>query len=217
VPAPVIDFYRAAGFDAAALEALRQRGYGNFRKIVGEVPRSFNRIGDGDNLKIGGRRWSVRVGRGHSPEHACLYCPELGVLISGDQILPKISPHIGVYPSEPEANPLRQYLTSLDRFRDLPADTLVLPSHKDPFVNAGPRLDALAVHHRDRLDRLAGALTEPRTAAETMPVLFRRVITADSIFLAIAEALAHLNHLIAEGRAVRERGADGVDRYRLAA
>ena len=217
VPAQVIGFDRAAGFDATALDQLRQRGYGNFRKGVREVPRTFRRIADGDHLKIGGRRWSVRVGRGHSPEHACLYCPELDVLISGDQILPKISPHIGVYPGEPEANPLRQYLASLDRFRDLPATTLVLPSHRDPFVNAGPRLDALLVHHRERLDRLTDALSEPCTAAETMPALFRRAINGDNMFLAIAEALAHLNYLMAEGRVGRERGADGVDRYRLAA
>lgn len=215
VPAQVVDFYRAAGFNSELLETLRRRGYGNFRKGVREVPRSFRRISDGDSLAIGGRRWSVRVGRGHAPEHACLYCPELGVLISGDQILPKISPHIGVYPNEPDADPLRQYLASLDRFRDLPADTLVLPSHKEPFIGPGPRLDGLAAHHRARLDRLTGVLAEPCTAAEIMPSLFRRELTGDSIFLAIAETLSHLNYLMNEGQVARERGGDGADRYRL--
>ena len=73
------------------------------------------------------------VGRGHAPEMLCLFSPEHNVLIAGDQVLPKISPNVSVWPSEPEANPLAEFLDSLASFRQLPADCLVLPSHGLPF------------------------------------------------------------------------------------
>jgi glyoxylase-like metal-dependent hydrolase (beta-lactamase superfamily II) len=216
-PQSVVDFYYRAGFGEEALERIRSGGYGHYRKGVTPIPESYRRIRDGEAIEIGGRAWRVVVGRGHAPEHACLYCRELGVMISGDQILPKITPHIGVYPGEPEADPLEEYLESLPRFREIPEGTLVLPSHKDPFVGLHRRLQELIEHHEQRLDRVLGACAEPLTVLETLPHLFNRELDPFMTVMATGESLAHLNYLLEQGRMVREYGADGIYRYRRAA
>lgn len=217
VPVYVLDFYRRIGFGEAALDAFRERGFNNFARQVEPIPSQFVRIAEADRIDIGGRQWQVIIGRGHSHEHASLYCAELGVLISGDMVLPKISPHIGVYPGEPEANPLKLFLGSLDSFRHLPADTLVLPSHGDPFVGLHTRLDQLVQHHDVRLTALKAFCTEPRTALDTVPVLFKRQLDLKHTFMAIGESLAHLHYLVADGSLERFAGADGVHRYRRTA
>lgn len=217
VPEYVIDFYRRIGFNDQAMAAFRERGFNNFARSVEPIPSQFIRISEGDRFDIGGREWQVIVGRGHSHEHASLYCAEIGVLISGDMVLPKISPHIGVYPAEPEANPLKLFLGSLDSFRHLPTDTLVLPSHGDPFVGLHTRLDQLVAHHDQRLAALRAFCAEPRTALDTVPVLFKRQLDLKHTFMAIGEALAHLHYLVADGSLQRVTGPDGVDRYRRTA
>lgn len=203
LPAPpeaAVEFYRRGGFVAEELAGYRKRPYDRFSEVVAPLPAGFTRIEDDQALSIGGRIWRVMVGRGHSPEHACLYCPELDLLISGDQILPRITPHIGVYPMEPEANPLRYYLNSLGGFRGLPRDTLVLPAHGDPFRNLSARLDQIGLHHHERLKALLSALSRPSTVVEILPVLFRRDHSGEHRFLAHGEALAHLHWLLGEGQ-----------------
>ena len=213
VPDEVLQFYHRAGFDDAMLADYRARGYNRFAKAVWQIPRAIHRLTNGDEITLGGQTWRVIVGRGHSPEHASLHCPALGVMISGDQVLPRITPHIGVYPAEPEANPLKLYIRSLERFRGLDPDTLVLPAHGDPFRGLERRLDQLAQHHEGRLDRLIAVCAEPATVVELLPHLFRRKLDDDNILMAAAEALAHVHLLLADGRLGLERGADGVDRY----
>ncbi|WP_341703730.1 MBL fold metallo-hydrolase [Ferrovibrio sp.] len=213
VPAEVIAFYRQIGFTDGQIEALKARGFGNFSKAVSPIPRSFHRITEGQRIRIGAHDWQVIVGRGHSPEHACLFSPDLNLLISGDQVLPRISPHIGVYPGEPEAGPLTLYLDSFPKFARLPDDILVLPAHGDPFIGLHTRIDMLRRHHQVRLDALLGALHRPHTVTETLPLLFRRDIS-DHMTLAGGEALAHLHHLMQTGQVEREADAAGVWRFR---
>lgn len=210
VPEDVLAFYRRLGFTAVHLDALKARGFGNFAKSVTPIPRSFHRIAEGDVVRMGGHDWQVIVGRGHSPEHACLFSPALNLLISGDQVLPRISPHIGVYPGEPEAGPLTQYLDSLDKFTHLPADVLVLPAHGDPFIGLHIRTEMLKRHHAVRLDALVKALTQrPHTVIETLPLLFRRDVS-EHMTLAVGEALAHLHHLMRTGLVQRRENAAGL-------
>ncbi len=144
-------FCHAAGLDHEAIKAVSGRA-GNYARVVSLVPTSFVRVLEGDGISINGRNWQVIVGRGHSPEHMCLYCDDLKVLISGDQVLPRISPNVSIWPQEPKADPLAQYLHSMDKFRHLPEDTLVLPSHDWPFHGLLGRLDDLSVHHEQRLE-----------------------------------------------------------------
>lgn len=207
-----IAFYRGAGCSEDYLATVRARGP-SYAGRVTPIPVGHRSLRDGDQLAIGGRDWQVIVGRGHSPEHACLYCPDLKLLISGDQVLPKISPNVGVHMSEPEADPLNDFMASLDRLAALPADTHVLPSHNAPFHGLHGRLDELRQHHEDRLDDLLAVLDRPRTAMEVCPTLFRRPLDHHQTGFAIAEALAHLHHLRGRGLIEGTRDAEGRHRY----
>jgi glyoxylase-like metal-dependent hydrolase (beta-lactamase superfamily II) len=208
-----IRVYRENGLGADWIEAMTGRG-NSYRKVVGQAPMNYVRIADGDEIEIGGRIWRVIVGTGHAPEHACLYCPDAGVLISGDQILPKITPNVSLWAGDREADPLGDYLDSLGKFRDLPAETLVLPSHNLPFTGIGARLDQLAHHHDGRLDDIVAACASPKSAADILSVLFRREMDVHHIGFAMGESLAHLAHLRHLGRIEKVRRDDGVIAYR---
>ena len=206
-------FARRAGLDPdeSSLFAERHAGY---RHGVPSVPPAYRRIADGDDIAIGGRLWRVIVGEGHAPELACLYCAETGVLIAGDQILPRISPNISVPPHEPGGDPLARYLASLDKLRRaLPPDTLVLPSHNLPFHGVHLRIDELAAHHRQRCAEVIGACTRPHSAVDVMPLMFKRRLDRHQTAFALGEALAHLHYLVGQGEIHRMTGDDGVDRF----
>ena len=149
------------------------------------------------------RTWRAFTVLGHAPEHACLFSAADNILISGDQVLPKITTNVSVWPDQPRSNPLRLYLDSLARFRPLPEETLVLPSHGLPFRGLHPRLDHLRHHHEERLGEALDAIAEPRTVSDLLPVLFRRQLDTHQLGFAIGEALAHLHYLEAEGQASR--------------
>ena len=208
-PPEMVAFWRAAGWDEAQVETARAHGWGNFARLVAHLPLGFVRLVDGETRRLGGVDWRVVVGSGHSPEHACLIDETRGVLIAGDQVLPRISSNVSLTASEPDGDPLGDWLTSIARFRQLPDDLLVLPGHGDPFYGLHARLDALAAEHRDRLDALAAHLATPARAVDCFGVLFRRPVDGKVIGMATGEALAHLRRLEIEGRAVRE-GRDGV-------
>jgi glyoxylase-like metal-dependent hydrolase (beta-lactamase superfamily II) len=207
------DFALRAGLDEASSKvfAIRQNGY---RRGVPSLPAEHLTIAEGSVIEIGGREWRVIIGEGHAPEHACLYCAEAGVLIAGDQILPKISPNISVQTYDPDGDPLSRYLASLKKLRAaLPADILVLPSHNLPFRGVHQRIDELAAHHHARCDDATTACARASSAADLLPVLFRRQLDAHQMGFALGEALAHLHYLERQGILIRERGADGVDRF----
>jgi glyoxylase-like metal-dependent hydrolase (beta-lactamase superfamily II) len=205
-----VPFYRRAGLDETTVQAFAARG-NQYAKRVGPVPRGFHRIADGMTIEIGGRDWHVVIGRGHAPEHACLYCPALDIFIAGDQVLPKISPNISVWPNESDGNPLARYLDSLETLRRrVPADVLVLPSHNLPFYGLDTRIDQLAAHHAARLAEIEIACATPHSTMEIVPLLFRRKLDAQQLGFAIGEALAHLHYLTAAGKLVRSERVDGV-------
>jgi glyoxylase-like metal-dependent hydrolase (beta-lactamase superfamily II) len=183
--------------------------------MVYALPDSFRRISDGEEIVIGGRAWRVVVGRGHSPEHACLYCPELSVLISGDQVLPKITSNVSVFPTEPEADPLTDWLESLASIRlAIPDDVLVLPSHNEPFRGLHDRIGQLIEGHEQALLRVKEALAAPKTASDIFSILFRRRVSGDLLSMATGESVAHLNCLIRRGHALRATDDSGVAWYR---
>jgi len=169
-PPDGLRFYHAAGWDEEALAAYKAR-FGGFGKAVYTLPDSYRRIVDGEELSIGGRLWRAVIGRGHSPEHLCLHCPELHVLISGDQVLPRITSNVSVFPTEPEANPLEEWLESLAAIRRrVPDEVLVLPSHNEPFRGLHARLAALIDGHEQRLVQMHGELAAPKRAVDVFGV-----------------------------------------------
>lgn len=204
-PPEAFALWRGAGWPEEVIEAERARGWGRFAKAVDPLPLGHVRVRDGDVLEIGGR-WQVIVGSGHSPEHLCLVDHGRKVMIAGDQVLPRISSNISLSLTEPEGDPLGEWLDSIARFRAvLPDDLLVLPAHGSPFRGLHPRLDALAQGHRKQLDRLAAKLAEaPARAVDCFTSLFARKIDAGLYGLATGETLAHLRRLERTDRAVRE-------------
>jgi glyoxylase-like metal-dependent hydrolase (beta-lactamase superfamily II) len=205
-------FYRRAGLADEAIAVQRRRG-NTYSPVAVPPPATFERLEAGGTLRAGGRTWRLLAGEGHSPEQIALLCETTGVLIGADLVLPRISPNVSVWPAEPGANPLRAYLRSLGELADLPDDLLVLPSHDQPFHGLLARIEGLRGHHAARLERALALCRTPRTAAEVMADMFRRTLDPHQTMFAVGETLAHLNHLIGEGRLARERGDDGRDRY----
>ncbi len=204
--------FQAHGLAPEHVAALQARGNA-YRRGVPELPLCFENIAAGDEITVGTRRWRVIPGYGHSPEHASLHCADLGVLISGDMLLPKISTNVSVWPVEPDGDPLGRFLASLDRFTELPSGTLVLPSHGLPFVGIAARVQQLRGHHVARLGELEAAASHPVTAADVVPVLFRRELDLQQRFFAMGEAIAHLNHLWRNARIKRLVAADRAIRF----
>ena len=205
-------FDHRAGLDDELIEERAQRG-NLYRTRVCPPPSHVSRLQEGDEIIVAGTAWRVLIGRGHAPEMISLFSEERGILIAADQILQKISPNISVWPAEPDADPLHDYIESLDAFRGLPEETLVLPSHGQPFEGLHARIDQLVDHHQDRLERAIDAAGTGRTAVEIMPALFDRELDAHQLGFALGEALAHLNYLVNRGSMVRGLDANGVHRY----
>jgi len=215
-PEDGVRFYRRAGWDDDQIETYRSR-FGGFGKMIYQLPDSYRRIEDGDRFRIGAHQWQVVVGTGHSPEHACLYCPDLKLLISGDQVLPRISSNVSVFPTEPEGDPLRDWTDSVAKLKAAVADdVLVLPAHNEPFRGLHARLDRLAAGQEEGLVRLRSMLTAPRRAIDVFKALFKRDIGDDpqQWSLATGESLAHINYLIGRGEARVDSVTDGVVWYK---
>ena len=177
---------------------------------------AFERLNPGDLLQIGGREWRIMTGQGHSPDMAMLYCAEDNILIAGDQILPKITTNVSVWPWEPLADPLKEFLDTLDRLEKVVTDTtFVLPSHREPFHNAVARIAELKHHHADRLMLVKELLPEGQasTAGDLLEPLFSRKLDGHQVNFAMGEALAHLNRLLVEGELERIVGEDHVIRF----
>lgn len=206
------DFYAAAGFDEALMEIIPERSV-SYPSRITRPPAGMRRILEGEKIRIGENDWEVIVGKGHSPEHACLFCEKLNVLISGDQVLPRISPNISIWPQEPEADPLTLFLESLKLFERLPDDVLVLPSHDKPFRGLKARLNDLSHHHDERIEETYNLCSEPSTAYEVLKGLFERELDSHQVFFAIGESLAHLHHLLQQGRIKRYQNEEGVNLY----
>lgn len=210
------EFYVRAGMSEDYLDQLRvqfeQRSSEGMS--MPEMPPGYRRLQDGDILRIGGHEWRVVVGSGHSPEHACLYSASLKVFISGDQILPVITSNVSVHPNEPEANPLKDWMQSLDSLLALPDDLLVLPAHNLPFFGVRHRLRALMSHHEDRMLAIEEHCVQPALACDLLPVLFARKLDARQMMMALGEAIAHVHLLMHRNRIERTLHADGHYRFR---
>jgi glyoxylase-like metal-dependent hydrolase (beta-lactamase superfamily II) len=207
---------KGAGWTDDQMAVARAQGWGNLARIVAPLPTGHIRMTEGDVIRIGSRDWHVWIGRGHTPEHVCLVDFDGKMMIAGDQVLPRITSNVSLSINEPQADPLGEWLASIEKFRALPDDLLVLPAHGFPFTGLHARLDRLAEGHALNLDQLAAHLAKgPARAVDCFSVLFRRTIGNDERNLATGEALSHLRRLEVTGRAVKEN-RDGVWYYTAA-
>lgn len=205
-----VAFWRGAGMPADILAGRMAERPFNFADVVTALPLGYTRVQEGQEVTLGGRRWAVRTGDGHAPEHATFWSLDDNLVLGGDQLLPSISANIGVYPTEPDADPLAEWLASCARFEAFAQEgQLILPGHKLPFTGLPLRLRQMAENHHGALDRLRKHLATPHTAAECFLPVFKRDITGSAYGLALVEAVAHLNHLLHKGEVCRTMGADG--------
>ncbi len=210
-PSPeTLAFWRGAGMPAAMLaERAGQRPF-NFADVVAPMPLGYTRIVQGCEIAAGGRRWRVEIGHGHAPEHATLWGVDHDLVLVGDQVLPGITPNLGVYATEPDADPVGEWLAACARLAGLAREPhLALPGHRRPFNGLPARLAELSAHGEDGLARLRQFLASPRRATDCFATLYGRRIGAAEFGLAMAEAVGHLNRLMHAGEVVRERGPDG--------
>jgi glyoxylase-like metal-dependent hydrolase (beta-lactamase superfamily II) len=173
------------------------------------MPEVMTYVADGEKLQIGNHLWEILELKGHSPGHLTLYCEALGLWISGDHVLPRITPIISIEPDAPDDDPLTNFLESFRRLRHLPETTHVLPSHGNPFVGLHKRLDELQRHHEQRLVEVLDHCHTQETAAELARLMFPAANGQQSLWMAVGEVQAHLNLLMYSGKVSRRSGSAG--------
>jgi glyoxylase-like metal-dependent hydrolase (beta-lactamase superfamily II) len=205
-------FYRAHGvtdldFLAGSLSGER------YRAAVSGAPEVAHSPREGEQTRWGERTWRWLETNGHAAGHLCLHDAAGCTLVTGDQILPAISPNVSLSGWGVDPDPLDSYLASLERLGSLDPSTLVLPSHGRPFRGLRARALQLRDHHREHLELLLAACAAPHSAVELLKVLYRRELKGFHRVLALGEALAHLEYLARRSRLARSSGSDGVIRY----
>lgn len=212
-PDVAVKFYQAAGFNDEQLNYYRSK-FGAFGSLIRGMPNSYYRLQDNDTFTVNNRQWKIVMGEGHSPEHACLFCPELEVFISGDQLLPTISSNVSVWPIEPQSNPLEDWIASCKKLQSiLPENTLILPSHGLPFYGAKQRLQTLIDEHENDLQIIYKNCEEPKCVVDMFSLIFKSKITHSTLVFAAGESYAHLNCLIERERLTVTKDKSGVNWY----
>jgi glyoxylase-like metal-dependent hydrolase (beta-lactamase superfamily II) len=175
------------------------------------TPSPSRRLEDADVVTLGGREWVAVHTPGHTPDHLCLFDPAAGVLLSGDHVLPTITPHISGVDAGPD--PLREFFVSLDRMHHLDGVHTVLPAHGQPFGSLDRRVEDIRRHHEERLQVLRDAAHELGEASveELAQKLFRPRAWGP---MADSETYAHLEHLRLGGE-VDRREVGGQLLYRM--
>ena len=211
VPSPeAIAFYQRAGMDAEVLEQRRTDRPFNFADCVVPLPQGYTRLAEGGTIRFGGREWDIRMGNGHAPEHLTLWSQSGDMVIGGDQLLLSISPNLGVYPTEPDADPVQDWINSCEKFQPFATnDQFVLGGHKLPYFGLPKRLEQMIANHHEALARLVDFLDAPKTAGQCLQPLFKRKIGSGEYGLALVEAVGHLNHLHQTGLATRHLNDEG--------
>ncbi|MCK0151447.1 MBL fold metallo-hydrolase [Marivita sp. S6314] len=205
-----LTFWQRCGMTPEILEKRASERPFNFADCVAPMPLGYQRVRQGDTFQSAGRTWDVHIGNGHAPEHATLWSRDDNLVLAGDQILPSISSNIGVYATEPEADPVADWLEACERFATMAReDHLVLGGHKMPFTGLPLRLHQLIENHHGALRRLEAHIAEPKSAGDCFAPLFKRQIGDGEYGLALVEAMAHCLHLWHEGRATRTLNAGG--------
>jgi glyoxylase-like metal-dependent hydrolase (beta-lactamase superfamily II) len=200
----VADNLRAHGVEEAEVEAISA----HHRDVVGLVryARDPTRLDDGDRVDD----WEVLHLPGHADGHICLLRD--GVLVAGDALLGDITPNIGIFPGS-NPDPLADYLSTLERVIEL-APRIAYPGHGEPIRDPAGRARRLIEHHRGRLDLTQSAVADgPRTGSQAAFALFPDALSPPLRRFAIAETLAHLEHLVYAGRAERVE-TEGTVAYR---
>ena len=192
--------------------ALAEKGAAGMRSGLA-LPGALSPLSAGEKIALGGGTARVLHAPGHADHQLVLHDEGRGVLFAADHVMLGITPNVGLWP-ETEPRPLARYLEALDGMRGLDVD-LVLPGHGPIFYDLEGRIREISDHHAGRLETMRAALDPgPRTAYEVSRIVFRGTLSVYQRCFALAETLAHLDHLVLEARA-RALG-DEIVAYRAA-
>lgn len=202
------------GGERYSMSRSRRLRYWAMRKAAGKfipTPSPTRRVEDAEVLTLGGRDWVAVHTPGHTIDHLCLFDPEDGVMISGDHVLPTITPHISGLGTT--VDPLKDFFDSLDRMKDFSRVRTVLPAHGLEFSDLAGRADDIKRHHHERLQKLREASDElgQGTVHDYMQVLFQKRSWGP---MAESETYAHLEHLRLLGEAEVDESGDQL-RYHM--
>ena len=147
----------------------------NFRDSVYEIPLGFKRLREDEEINLAGQRWKIVLGHGHAPSHATFWSTTKSMVFVGDQVLPGISPNLGVYPTEPEADTVGEWISSCKKLlRVSDNKKLVLPGHKLPFTGLSTRLEQLIRNHKCALQRIERRLIKgPSSTVGLFKTIFK--------------------------------------------
>ena len=214
-PPEILTFWQRAGMDPKILAKRASDKVFNFADTVSPIALGYKRIMQDDVLSMGGRDWTVHIGNGHAPEHATFWSQSDNLVIAGDQIISSISPNLGVYATEPEADPVGEWLETCERLYQIAnSKHVVFSGHKLPFSGLPFRLKQLIGNHHSTLKRLLKFLDSPQSAAECFQPLFKRCIGEGEYGLALIESIGHLNHLFKGKKVFRTLDPDGAYRFK---
>jgi glyoxylase-like metal-dependent hydrolase (beta-lactamase superfamily II) len=184
----------------------------DWRPYVSAVVDATDAVQGDEVLVSGGRSWKVIYTPGHSPSHICLFSESDGLLLSGDHLLPTVTPHID-FQAGGQADPLGDYLSSLDKVAGLDP-SLVLPGHGKPFQEGADRAGVIARHHERRLGSILQVIRyEPHTVSEITDAVFGPELFDFQRRLALGEVIAHLVYLSRRDEVDRVSRDDGTFAY----
>ncbi len=177
-------------------------------------PEAVTHVEDGETLELLGEVYRVIWVPGHSDGQIVLFRERDGVFLAADHVLPRITPNVGLYSEHDRMNPLGDYLESLVKVSTLPA-TLALPGHGEPFTDLAGRTAEIIHHHEDREAKLLTMLHErPQHAYDLTMQLFQdRLKNDEARRMAVAEVIAHLEHMRLTGRLAQRRTDEGIILY----
>jgi glyoxylase-like metal-dependent hydrolase (beta-lactamase superfamily II) len=183
------DYWRSFGVEMPLLGDLLETRL-HYKKLVKRLPEDVHFLEPGSTLRINGQTWNLLAMPGHSPEHICLWNPAQKILISGDHVLPTITPNISLHPTG-LTNPLEDYLLSLEKLLDLDCE-YYLPAHGPISSNLHERVKEIIQHHQEKFVLIMNNTETPISVAEAVPILFSKELPAHQLMFAYAETAAHL-------------------------
>lgn len=204
--AEIADWMRGKGASPEQVTSC-QLFYQHFARGCPQIDTDIEIMTPGEEMLIGGRRWQLHGGYGHTPCNLLMYQPEDSMMITGDQVLPEIVTHVGLWWRQSE-NPLPRYQESLQRLRHLPAKT-AFPAHGDPFTGFRDRCDQLALIHDQRLQRIEKTLAKGALSLDELLRKFGGPAVDGPLFPLVAgQIYARLMHLAERDRVTLEADVD---------
>ena len=202
------DTYLDHGLPPEDLPAVAH-GLRDWLPYLYSVVEATTRLQGGEKIPIGGEDWEVVYTPGHSTGHICLWSPGSEVVLSGDHLLPGVTPPV-TFERGFDADPLRSYLDSLRRIEAL-RPARVLPGHGSPFSDVQSRIEGILRNKMRRLRAIREAIEDgPKTVVEIADRVFTRVMLKHQRNFALAETLAHVAYLRHDGLVERRSRPDGV-------